>query len=140
MAKDAARIVVETNTAKVNEEEIQSLTADRERLQKAIDGIVIPRSMDTRRKYGPEVEAAMAERAGYEKDLKVVNDRISALRPVTVAPVETETSYQFYARVFGWNAEWVQIIIHTALSVFFALMGAVAVRHLTGKKGGKNEV
>jgi hypothetical protein len=113
-----------------NEALIKDLEDERARVKNALSLIVIPKSMDVRKRYAEEVKTAMEEKAGYEVELKEIGEKLEALRPQVVTSGERLTSYDFYSGIFGIRPEWIQIFIHTVLSVFFALMGPVSLKNL----------
>lgn len=130
LAEDARQQALNAAVVLERSNVITDLEGEKNRLSVALAGIVIPKSMDVRRRYAEEVEKALEEKAGYEVELTQVNAKLEDLRPQAVGIGKRETSYDFYAGLLGIKAEWIQVFIHTVLSVFISFMAPVSIKKL----------
>ena len=132
----AAAVQEDNRSEQIKEYKHEIELLDKE-LEKLSDQITVNTTW-ARSRYGDAVEAVQKRQDEIKSEKKVYQDQINALRAQqTVSATrekETTSIYQFYYKLFGFNAGILQFILQTILSFFIASMAPFAIILMTSEK------
>jgi len=126
LGEEGRRQATEAVRAKGQSQTIADLERERDAILKA--PVTVTNSLWARDRYQEASKSMEAEKQAQDARLAVIQGKLEAMRLETVAVTPRETVYQYYSRVSGVPADWIEILLQTLLSVFFALMAPVGMK------------
>lgn len=119
--------------------EIETLTDERGKINAQIAGTV--QTLEDRYEWKNTLAMAESRKVEIETQLKELRARRDAIVTGNVQTAGGAALYDFYSRLTGGRLppDWLKLILHTALSVFIALMAPTGIYGLSLKDDKKTE-